>query len=153
MFVYRLYWCFYNKPRNKIIFSVTGGRLKRIITIHRPLGADLQPLIFRIPPALFQRSLFYLGPACSPEGREVTLDDEGWAGQSLHSQLFGWRLMCEEVAYIKRLIHVGLPGADKHLLYLTCNESATEPSAFSARGGGPTAKEPGRIQFRIRLYV
>lgn len=50
---------------------MTGGGFisaRKIIAIHRPLGADLQPLIFRIPRVFFF-AFFYLQP-CLRRGGE-----------------------------------------------------------------------------------
>lgn len=42
--------------------------MKKIIAIHRPLGADLQPLIFRIPGVVSQ--LFFYLQRCLQHGGE-----------------------------------------------------------------------------------
>lgn len=69
--------------------------MKKIIAIHRPLGADLQPLIFRIPRVFL--AFFYLRHCLQRGGERGQV---GWKG--LLSEKFGLRLMCEEVANMKR---------------------------------------------------
>lgn len=61
--------------------------MKKIIAIHRPLGADLQPLIFRIPRAVFQ--LFYLQPCLQRAGErgQVWTMKDGLGKASTQSNL------------------------------------------------------------------
>lgn len=81
---------------------------KETIAIQRPQGADLQPLIFRIPEVVLELFRCYLQGACRVGGG-VERGQAG-AGQSLHSELFGQRLMREEAIDVKR---PHLPGADR----------------------------------------
>lgn len=61
---------------------------KKIIAIHRPLGADLQPLIFRIPRAVFQ---LFLSPLllAAQRGERSPWTRRGWVRPSLLSEQFG----------------------------------------------------------------
>lgn len=58
---------------------------KETIAIQRPQGADLQPLIFRIPEVVLELFRCYLQAACRVGGER----GQAGAGQSLHSELFG----------------------------------------------------------------
>lgn len=80
---------------------------KETIAIQRPQGADLQPLIFRIPEVVLE--LFSLLSPGRLQSRGGERGQVG-AGQSLHSELFGRRLMREEAIDVKR---PHLPGADR----------------------------------------
>lgn len=57
---------------------------KKIIAIHRPLGADLQPLIFRIPRAGFQ---LFLSPALPAAQRGERSMRDGLGRASAQSNL------------------------------------------------------------------
>lgn len=57
---------------------MTGGGFisaRKIIAIHRPLGDDLQPLIFRIPRVFFFFAFFFLSSALPPAWRG---EGSGW---------------------------------------------------------------------------
>lgn len=83
---------FYCRWGRETVLSVTGGGFisaRKIIAIHRPLGADLQPLIFRIPRVFFFffAFFFYLQPCLRRGGErgQVGWWRMGWAKPPLRA--------------------------------------------------------------------